>query len=738
MAKMPTYQRQTGVTGAPPLDSATGGAERYAQQKSIFARLAEKVSGWTDRAVAAEGERRGMIGGLDPEFRPLRSNTIYGQAHDRAGTRAFLDTQENALAAQIDQFAIDNPADPVAITNAINGLEAKTVEALEKKNFPEARVAFAGFFGRARTTYTREAIRAKTEKDRGVFLAAANEATQRNYNEIDRAAYAGGLDDEADATIAATIEAVERRVEAGVEAEIYTPDQARRQVEEAKTRAMTGRIAGAFDRATGIDEKKKILDSFNRDYADAKSGLSAVMTGDDAERMRRYMEAGINNAAADARAALTDIDRAAGSIEDRNADGFSAPATEVAAIEAAAASTGDPVAIERVEAMKSFQALSEQLTRMSPLEIETLRRQTVTEMEKSGASARSTEVLGAIDKVKTRMADALSSDPYAWGARAQKIEPVAALTFDGGPAGASTFAARVKARDRLRQHYGDVPFFTAAEKETLKVVTRAGGAPALAVAEQLVTALGSEAGNVLAEISADAPVLANIAGRMASGVTGTVGVDAMAALEARRQPDFKPVTIRDAQEAIAARDALGGAYAADPRAESAVRAEAKLAFEKRARDMGLAGDVSDDPAALAIYEQALDEAAGGSMRGGVKYGGLDEVNGVTIVTPPDAAAGEVEDLLHRLTDLSKLPPIGAANGVEIGAGQIQGATLVTVGNGRWRVALGDPRTADPRYVMTPDGDFWTLGIGDLRRAAGEQEPSTTGWARPRRYKAWGD
>lgn len=718
MAQLPEYQRQVSPGGAPSFDSSTGGPERHAVTQTIFARLAGRVSAMADRVTEAASERLGLRNGMDKEFRPTHGNSIAARAYDKAGTRAFLDTQGNVLGAEIDRLAIQHEADPQGLAAAIAALEAKTVGDLREGNFPEAEVAFAGMFSRARTSYVREAIRQKQAKDEAVFLAAANAATQRNLNEIDRISYSGGLDPEAGAVAAGAVEEVRRRTETGVEAGVYTPEQARQLVAEAETRAKAGRFYGAFDRLKTVEEKQALYERFNSEYAENADGLADILTGEDAERIRRYMETGINNAQADSRAALRDIDQAASSIEDRNADGFSAPPTEIAALEAAAADTGDPVAVQRVTAMKNFQALTEQMVTMSPLEIETLRRQTVIDMEKNGATPRATEVLKAIDSVKTGMEKALTTDPYAWGVRAGKIEPTPALTFDGSPAGAATLATRVRARNRLREHYGTVPFFTAAEKDALKSVARNGGAPALAIAQQLVSALGADATEAIAEFSADAPVLANMAGRIASGGGGAVGVDAMAALEERRIPDYKPVTIRDAAEQLTARDTLGGAYLADPRAEQAVRAEARLAWEKRARDTGFAGDVSDDTEALALYEQALDEAAGATLRGGVKYGGLDEVNGGKVIVPPDAAEGEVEDLLHRVADLAALPPIGSANGVAIDAGDIQGATLVNVGPGRWRVALGDPRTADPRYVMTPAGDFWTIGIDDLRRAAG--------------------
>lgn len=721
MAKIPTYERQVQVAGVPAPDTNTGTSERLAATRGMFSRLAGQVGAMADRAASSEGERAGLMAGLDPEFRPGRQNSLYGEAYDRAGTRAWLDSRANELSQQIDQLSIQHEANPAGLAAAINDLEAQTVGALKDQNFPEAEVAFAGFFGRARTSYVREAIRAKTERDKQLFLATANDAYQRRSNEIDRITFSGGLDDEAAATAAAAVEEEARANEAMVEAGVITPEEARRRNEALEKRATIGPFLGAFDRLKTVEEKQQLLADFKKRYAAGE--LGDMIAGDDAEAVIRQMETRISAAQSDRAAAVTQVDRAANSIEDRAADGFSAPESEVAALRAAAEATGDETAIARADAAERYRKLGEQLVAMRPLDIDVLRRQTVLDMDANGATERSVEVLKAIDGVKAKMLTALETDPYAWGVRAGAIDRVPAITFDGGPAMAATLNGRLAARDTLRQRYGTVPFFTKAEKELLSGIARDGGAPALGVARSLVQALGGEAGDVLAEISTDAPVLANMAGRLANGGSALAAEDAMAGLAARRLPDFKPATLSDAQEALAARDALGGAYMADPRAESAVRAEARLVLEKRARDQGRVGDLSKDPEALELYRQALDEVAGAVTKNGVKHGGIDLVNGAEVIVPTDAFEGEVEGLLHRITDLSRLPPIETANGVEISARQIQGATLVTVGNGRWRVALGDPRTADPRYVMAPDGKFWTVTLEDLRKAAPDLQPA---------------
>lgn len=728
MADVPTYERRVGPEGQPQFDSNLGADAYYGRLRGELSALANKVGGMADRAAAAEGETAGLMAGLDPNFRPGRANTIYGQAYDRAGTRAWLDSQENALAEQMGALALQFEADPAGLAKAIADLQAQTSGALADKNFPEANVAFAGFFSRARTTYVRAAIKDKADKDKANWLATANAANQRRNNEVDRITHAGGLDDEAQKVAAGAAEEERRANEALVDAGVISPEEARKRNEEVAKRAKLGPFIGAFDNLKTIPEKQKLLADFDKQYNENAGGLADLISSDDYQQLRRYMETKINGAEADNKAAISGIDRAAGSIEDRAAEGFPVPPAEAAALRQAAENTGDPAAIGRVEAAEQFQKLGQQLVTMSPMEIEVLRRQTVLDMEKNGASQRSMDVLAAIDKVKSRMTTALDTDPYAWGARSGTIKQVPALTL-GGDMMTPTFAARLAARDTMRARYGrKVPFFTANERESIAYIARNGGPAALDLAQGMIKSLGKEAPSVLAEISDDAPVLTNMAGRLASGGSLAAAQDAMAAIEARKDKEFKPVSIPEAQEGIAAAGKLGGAYLADPKSEAAVRAEAKLIFEKRARDRGMTGKLEDDPEAKAIYEQALDDAAGATTRNGVKYGGLDEVNGVKVVVPPDVRAGEIEETLHRIDNLAALPPIGAANGVTITPQQLQGATLVTVGNGRYRAALGDPRTADPRYVMRPDGTFWTVTVDELRKAvpAIEDQPAAAG------------
>jgi hypothetical protein len=722
MADVPTYERKIAPEGQPQFDSNLGGDSYYGRLRGELSALANKVGGMADRATAAEGETSGLMAGLDPNFRPGRENTIYGQAYDRAGTRAFLDSQQNALDEQMSALSLQYEADPAGLAKAIADLQQQTTGQLKDKNFPEADVAFAGFFARARTSYVRAAIKDKADKDKANWLATGNAANQRRNNEVDRITHAGGLDPEAQKVAAGVAEDERRANEALVGAGVITPEEARKRNDEVDKRTKLGPFIGAFDNLKTIGEKRKLLADLDKQYNENTAGLADLISGDDYQQLRRYMEVKINGAEADNKAAISGIDRAAGSVEDRAAEGFPVPPAETAALRANAEATGDPAAIARVDAAEQFQKLGQQLVSMSPMEIEVLRRQTVLDMEKNGASQRSMDVLSAIDKVKGKMTTALDTDPYAWGARSGTIKPVPALTMTGDMM-APTFAARLAARDTLRARYGrKVPFFTSDEKETIAYIARNGGPAALQLAQGLIKSLGKEAPGVLAEISDDAPVLTNMAGRLAAGGSLSAAQDAMAAIEARKDKDFKPIGIPDAQESITASGKLGGAYLADPKSEAAVRAEAKLMFEKRARDRGLTGKLDNDPEAKAIYEQALDDAAGATTRNGVKYGGLDEVNGVKIVLPPNVRAGEVEQTLHRITSLAYLPPIGAANGVAITPQQLQGATLVTIGNGKYRAALGDPRTADPRYVMKPDGSFWTVTVDQLRAAAPVEEP----------------
>ncbi|TIT48614.1 MAG: hypothetical protein E5W72_17585, partial [Mesorhizobium sp.] len=94
MADVPTYERRVGPEGQPQFDSNLGADAYYGRLRGELSALANKVGGMADRAAAAEGETAGLMAGLDPNFRPGRANTIYGQAYDRAGTRAWLDSQE--------------------------------------------------------------------------------------------------------------------------------------------------------------------------------------------------------------------------------------------------------------------------------------------------------------------------------------------------------------------------------------------------------------------------------------------------------------------------------------------------------------------------------------------------------------------------------------------------------------------------------------------------------------------
>jgi hypothetical protein len=154
-----------------------------------------------------------------------------------------------------------------------------------------------------------------------------------------------------------------------------------------------------------------------------------------------------------------------------------------------------------------------------------------------------------------------------------------------------------------------------------------------------------------------------------------------------------------------------------PETEQAVISTAGLLFERAAIREGFDVGEIDTPgtAAALAFEHAMHRALGGRVVNGERRGGIGPVNGRPTLIPHDMSADEVQTRLSLLNDaqLEKLPPILSANGVPVSAAQIRGATLVSIGDGKYHVATGDMATGDPQFVMGENGALWTLDVRAL-------------------------
>jgi hypothetical protein len=125
---------------------------------------------------------------------------------------------------------------------------------------------------------------------------------------------------------------------------------------------------------------------------------------------------------------------------------------------------------------------------------------------------------------------------------------------------------------------------------------------------------------------------------------------------------------------------------------------------------------------LTAFTRDLQLAAGATYKGNVQYGGVADfkpgffAGTQKVPIPKDVNAAQFTNLIKSIDDpmLQGMaqPPVGG-DGRPVTAQQLQGGTLMAVGHGRYAVALGDPYSKDPQWVMAPSGDKFVLDLDAL-------------------------
>ena len=245
--------------------------------------------------------------------------------------------------------------------------------------------------------------------------------------------------------------------------------------------------------------------------------------------------------------------------------------------------------------------------------------------------------------------------------------------------------------------------------------------------------LGDLAPVALGEISEAGPELAHSAGIELATNDPSVSMDVAELLKMRAAGQVK-IKVPEGKAAVAAGIVAGDALAQVPDGRSAVLGTAAMLFEFDAATVGFdVGDIDkpDSPAHVA-YARAVDRALGARIVNGEKWGGVTVVNGRQTVAPSFMRAADVAELIGSIGDgdLAFLPPTDSGNGVPIRAAELRQGHLVAIGDGQYRMALGDPNGFDPRYVMGVNGDYWVLDLDRLRTmrraSADKSSPSLFG------------
>lgn len=697
--------RAIGIAGPPPNPSvaATGSTIDFAHGEAA-------AGGAPLPEMAPGGAIRVRLTGQAGPLRLKKAGTLAGDAYNAAALDIHVNRLDTAMRSQMEAIALQHEGDPAGLASSLDALRAGYMDDLPAP----AAALIDQSFQRQKFALEREAVATFNRNLEAGNLAAFEENISARMNSAFRLAAKAGLDKAADAALAAELGAFDAQVDASP----LSPLQKSRMKAEAKNGVISARILGGFENAGDEAGRAAYLKAFQDEWREGENlagGLDlATYDWVNGEMMQRI--------SADQVAAGKRVTAAGKAIDDQIdflKKGWPVPDAARKALTDAVAATGDAALAQNLAFLDGLASWQKAHVAARPEVLDAQIEQMRVRMMKDGVTDAALTTLDVAEGLRDEMAKGLSTDPLTWANRAgvAQVEP---LDISNSATLAATLGERVSDAEAVAKHYGIQPkYFTAAEVDALRkqILLEPRSLPSLV--SGLAAGLGRATPAALAEISKDAPLLAHVGGLQHMTGDQRVAVEIAEALDRRNQPGYKDALPPPAKLQAAASGALGPALIAVPGTQAGAMEAATALFEARAlsRGISLATFDQDGDAARELFLEAFDDVLGATTRGGVKFGGLTEVNGMTTIAPPQLPADAIEDMLADLSadDMIFQGAIGTANGVPIRVEDLRAAKLVMTAPGRYRMALGDVASGDPRYVPDTRGGYFELDVNMLAK-----------------------
>jgi hypothetical protein len=610
-------------------------------------------------------------------FRLTRSSTTRGQAFDKAAIGVMSNKIETQALTDMETITAQTPDDPAATKEALEQYRLKVRGELPL----ELKAPFDDMVQRHALAHVREASRNHTRKLNDEAEASFLEAYEAKRTGLAQLARRSGIDEEGDAELQDDVTTA--RVLSGFEARA-TPEE-----RSAYFNAL---------QATYVDGEGPAKDLSPESFARISVEMQQVMNRDETQRLKE-----IN-------AAERLLDDATARVK----KGFALPDNERVRLRSQVETLNDPVLqnqFQFFEELSNWQATARQ---QPPQVIEAQIKDLKSRMDQSGANEREIAALDVMQGVHKSVSDGLKDDPLGWAAQVGRIA-IEPLDLSSGAAFQQTLAARADDARAVAQTYGIAPkFFRPKEAEALTKAISENPDLLLEFGPTLRETLGErDTPRAFAEISKEAAVIAHVSGLAMATGDDTFLYETTQALRLRAVPDHTPIVMTpETRPKIPALMALPGT-------EAAATKTAELVFDYRARAQGLDPKANPETAAE-LWQQTMSEAMGQHEdENGFTVGGIGLVNGFQTLLPSDMSAETLQNRMDVL-DFSTLQaqmPFGSSNGIPITTAEIAAAKLVAAAPNRYRVALGDPASQTPRYIMAEGGGFWEIDVSKLRDTA---------------------
>jgi hypothetical protein len=682
---------------------SSGAGDAMRRVAGNLASVAGQVGQMADKAAAIEGEEAGKVAGLDPEFRPTKSYSIYGRSFDQAGLQVAETKTRQAMLADLDAVYDQHQNSPGDLQAALAEKRASWLGGTLPEIRPDLELSFDG----AAATLNRQATRNYVAKVAAEQTAAMQTELEISLKSLHQKAFALGLDAEADKVLNAEIQRIARvtgRTDPTGKP-LIDPAAASKLVAAAQEEMTTARIFGAFERLPSAKAKAEFIKTFEEDFAGSR-GAAKAYDLDKFDQVRGHLRSELRRVETEGSTASRLVLSEIKSVADRAAKGFAAMPQELAAIEAQVASSADPdLAVAYAEA-RDLLAYQTSIRSLTPAELDGAVRE-MRAAAKPGASERLVDRITMAESLLDTMRTEIKQDPLGWAERSGRVSKVTPLDFSSADAAGSSLKARIAQADTVARDYGIEPqYLRPDEVARLSSAIGKGGDDGLAVTAALVQAAGDNAPLVMAEVSKQAPIAAMLGGHVAGVGLTPVAREASLGLALIKTDGFKSRGPKPQEMREAATTVLGSALASAPRDEAALMALANAVYEVRAQSLGLTEFSAEE------WQKGLRELLGERDIGGIVYGGVVPArdgwfgDDRQIVLPPIVRQDRWQDAIRMITrqDLAVagIPMPVDANGREVPMERVLSGTLVPDrGVGRYQVAAGDPDV--------PGQEMWIYG-----------------------------
>lgn len=717
----PELSREGSAGQQLPQLPSNGMGDAYATVSREFGRIGGKIGEWADAAARSEGADAGHLAGMDPEFRTSKMPTIRGEAFDKAGLQTALSRVRVGIQNDIEQAALAHQGNPAALDKVLAGSQDGWLKQSPPELMPEVTTLFAAGRKAAMRNATREMWARQTEDQK----AAQSADLETSLRSVHQKAYSLGLDKEADNLLAVDVAKLEGVLgQKGPNGRLLVPPgTAAKLLANAKEEIARARLFGAFDRAPGIDAKRRMLDELDNSYRNGE-GIGGALDLTTYRNIRGQLESNLR------RDEMTMRSEAGGLVSELKtvakwATQGNQPTPEHAASLKARIAAAAPELQPHLESALRLVNEAKALRQLRPEELEGVVRQTREHIRTKGATEQSTAYLQMADGMLTEMRTGLKTDALGWGEKVGLLK-VAPVDFSQP----ETLRSRAAQAEEVARRYGQAPqYLRPDERRALAATLAKGGREALAVATAISQGAPEQAQAILGELDKKhAGHLALLGTLVHRGADDWFVRMAANGLAFAQLPEKKMVSdLKPADVATAADDVTGTALGGLPETRSAAIALTNHAYEMLTQQRGKANVSMDDWKAL--YRQALGErTVGGVTYGGVVHQGRGWFGGrqSMVVVPPNMRQDrftEFKDSL-RATDLID----GMGNGPRHGDGtpatlsEVQRATLIQAGGNRYYLSTGVDERQRPRVLLDGSGAPYVLDMDKIEPEMRRRRP----------------